>query len=162
MFMFDKDEFFKQESLDWKDASTWFYLPSETEEERTLTNRVIASRSLDEFVAPTDLKGYVGLFCRTFSLSKAFEKFLPDVYVPAGDNRYTYKYGSSTGGVVTFDDRGFKSYHSTDPARGARNAFEVVMAHLYGTDANARKKMLELVKNDRVDLSLKNPVILHF
>lgn len=145
----DKDEFFKAESIDWKDASTWFYLPSETKEEQENTKRATASKARDEFVAPTDLRGWVGTFCRTFSLSAAFNKFLPDMYVPAGENRYTYKYGSTTGGVLTWDDRGFKTYHATDPARGARNAFEVVMYHLYGRDANARKKMIELCKNDK-------------
>lgn len=152
----DKDEFLKQESLDWQDASTWFYLPEETEEERTLTKRATASRAKDEFVAPTELKGYVGAFCRAFSISKAMEKFLPDVYTPAGANRYTYKYGSTTGGVVTFDDRGVKSYHSTDPARWARNAFELVMAHLYGSDAQAKKKMIELAKSDKDVIAEKN------
>lgn len=152
----DKDDFFKAESIDWKDASTWFYLPTECEEEKKLTKRAVASKARDEFVAPTDLRGYVGLFCRTYSLSAALEKFLPDVYVPAGGNRYTYKNGSTTGGVITFGDRGFKSYHSTDPARWATNAFEVVQAHLYGSDANAHKKMIELAKSDKDVIATKN------
>lgn len=152
----DKDEFFKAESLDWQDASTWYYLPTECEEEKKLTKRASASKAMDEFVPPQDLKGWVGIFCRTYPISEAFAKFLPDVYVPAGANRYTYKHGSSTSGVITFGNRGFKSYHATDPARCARNAFEVVQYHLYGMDANARKKMIELCKHDKEVIATKN------
>ena len=157
------ESFLNEKLPNWKDASTWFYLPNEVKETKTFKNRVKASRAMDEFVAPTELSGYVGAFCRAYSISKAFEKFLPDVYIPFADNRYTYRYGSSQGGVQVFDDRAANSYHSTDPAHihKCHNAFQFVQAHLYGElpEKQAKQKMLELAKNDAEVIAEKNRLV---
>lgn len=156
--MLDVDVFLKNELPNWKDARTWFYLPDEIKENEQITNRTIASKAKDEFVAPTDLRGWVGAFCRAIPFSKAVDKYLSNVYVPFSENRYTYKNGSSVGGVLVFDDRAAHTYHATDPAHGCRNAFEFVQAHLYGdlSEKQAKQKMIALAKADADVIAEKN------
>ena len=68
-------------------------------------------------------KGPLGAFCRTYSITEAIAKFLPDVYTPtAKEDRYTYAAGSTAAGLVIYDGDVFAySNHSTDPA-GAGSA----------------------------------------
>lgn len=84
---------------------------------------------------PTAKTGIVGAFCRTYDVPAAIAKFLPGVYVSTGkDDRMTYSRGSSSGGLVIYDDGRFAySNHATDPAGGVLcNAFDLVRLHLYG------------------------------
>ena len=43
--------------------------------------------------------GIVGAFCRVYDIHDAIEHFLPDTYEKYDDNRYTYKGGSTSGGL---------------------------------------------------------------
>ena len=48
------------------------------------------------------------------------ETMLSEVYHPSGDdNRYTFVGGSTTGGLVIYDDKYAYSHHATDPAGGS-------------------------------------------
>jgi predicted P-loop ATPase len=64
------------------------------------------------------------------------ETFLPGVYtkVENAENRYTYAGGSTTGGVIVYDDGlHVYSHHATDPISGQDvNAFDLVRLNLYG------------------------------
>ena len=110
---------------DWKDPSYW---PD--------SSRVKAQRKklADKQGDPTLKPGMVGAFCRTYSVEEAIEAFLPDVYEPAGDGRYSYIPGSTAGGLVVYDGGYFVySHHGTDPVGGLLvNAFDLVRIHRFG------------------------------
>lgn len=94
---------------------------------------------------PTTKDGPVGLFCRTYSIQEAIEKFIPETYNPTTDpQRWSYARGTTTGGLVIYDG-GTLAYsnHSTDPAATGNcvNAFDLVRIHKYGSlddDSDAR------------------------
>lgn len=109
----------------WKDTSTWPVSSRQKE---------IISRRIEKQADPSTKEGVVGSFCRAYSISYAIETFLPHVYsacvIPG---RYTYIQGSSTAGLVTYEDKYAYSHHSTDLACGRLcNAFDLVRIHKFG------------------------------
>lgn len=117
---------------DWRDTCSW---PTSTRASQTLERR--AEKQAD----PLEKPGLIGAFCRTYPISEAIEKFLPEIYRPVeGGERYDFIAGESSSGVVIYDDRFSFSHHSTDPAGGELlNAFDLVRVHLYGDlDAEAK------------------------
>lgn len=107
---------------DWKDPTS---LPT-----------TLRERPLHEMKAkvedPTEKKGIVGTFCRTYTIEDAIQLFLSDVYEPAGPHRY-HLIGSSSGpGVQTFSDKWAYSNHATDPAYHQEcNAFDLIRIHRF-------------------------------
>lgn len=83
---------------------------------------------------PTSKSGIVGAFCKTYDVYRVIYEIIPDVYVPCGDDRFTYSGGSTTGGAVVYGDGQFLySHHATDPAGGKLcNAFDLARLHLFG------------------------------
>lgn len=116
----------------WRDVSQW---PSARRETLRLSSD-IARRKQD----PAEAKGAVGAFCRVYDVPAAIAAFLPDVYVPCGENRYTYTGGTTSGGLVLYDGGKFAySHHATDPACGeACNAYDLVRCHKFGSLDPAR------------------------
>ena len=114
---------------DWRDFST---LPQGAREK---SSRPTAAKA----EVPTEKRGIVGDWCRTYDVEEAIEKFLPDIYGPGdchetGKPRYTYLKGSAANGVVVEDGGLFiYSHHGTDPC-GERlcNSFDMVRLHLFG------------------------------
>ena len=81
---------------DWHDTTEWAYHKDEKGEARSLAK---------EQQDPTLKEGIVGDFCRAYSISEAIEKYLSDVYEPTDKpDRWTYTGGSTSGGMLTFDD----------------------------------------------------------
>lgn len=120
---------------DWRDVSQWPMHPKEAPE-AILNNRRKAPD-------PTAKNGIVGAFCNVYSVKDAIEKFLSDVYEPTNQaDRYTYKNGSTFGGLVVYPDGYAFSNHATDPAHfngHGCNAFDLVRIHLFGQyDAEAK------------------------
>lgn len=109
---------------DWRDASTW---PVSSRESEAM------KRSAKQQADPLTKTGAVGAFCRTYSIRKAIEKFLPDVYEPSAmEGRYDYIPADSSAGVVIIDEKFSYSFHATDPACGQLlNAFDVVRVHKF-------------------------------
>ncbi len=138
---------------DWHDATQWPASERAGQEKQKL-----AERQGDPLTKP----GMVGAFCRAYSIEKAIETFLPDIYEPCDiPNRYTYTKGSTVAGVVVYDDKFSYSHHGTDPAsERLLNAFDMVRVHKFGErdkDAPASsppgklpswKAMLDLCTND--------------
>lgn len=134
---------------DWTDVSLW---PTSGETLREITDR---SKKQED---PTLKKGVIGAFCRTYSISDAIEKFLPEEYVPSIDGRYTYAKGTTASGVVIYDDKFVFSHHGTDPISGKLcNSFDLVRHHKFGyldtdgedgVNAKSFKSMEEFVLND--------------
>lgn len=111
---------------DWSDITLW---PRHPDEDIAKTLREGTKKE-----DPTKAKGLVGVFCRTYDVPAAIEKFLGDVYEEANAGRYTYKHGTSSNGLVLYEDGQFAySNHSTDPAAGRLiNAYDIVRIHLFG------------------------------
>lgn len=111
--------------IDWHDPSEW---PISSRRAEAL-HRLASHQE-----SPLEKNGIVGAFCRVYDIHDAIEHFLPDTYEKYDDNRYTYKGGSTSGGLVLYDNGVFAySHHGTDPASGKLcNAFDLVRIHLYG------------------------------
>lgn len=118
---------------DWHDTSEW---PIST----TATD--VIRKNISKQEDPLDKKGIVGLFCRTYTIQEAIEKFIPDIYIHAFDNRYTYASGSTAAGLIVYDDKFAFSHHGTDPCGGKLcNVFDLIRIHKFGTlDIKARDK----------------------
>lgn len=142
-----------EEYPDWTDTSYW------PESSRMAG---IRKRQADKQGDPLAKKGIVGIFCRTYTITEAIAKFLPDVYTQtAKEDRYTYAAGSTAAGLVVYDSDVFAySNHSTDPAGGQLcNAFDLVRLHKFsdlddgkedksGADLPSFKAMAEMARDD--------------
>lgn len=110
---------------DWRDSSEW-----------PVSSRVsdLIQHSIKKQGDPLEKPGVIGAFCRTYSIAEAIEMYLGDVYDPCDiDGRYTYKEGSTTAGLVIYEDKFAYSHHGTDPTSGRlSNAFDLVRIHKYG------------------------------
>jgi len=139
---------------DWTDVSLW---PTSSRAEN------LVMRSVKKQGNPLEKKGLIGAFCRSYSITAAIDKFLPDIYAPCDTpNRYTYRAGSTVAGLVVYDNDTFAySHHGTDPLSGKlANAFDLVRIHKFGsldedcdakTRADARpsfKAMMNFVNED--------------
>ena len=126
----DPDEWLARYT-DWRDMTEW---PGVLVTDKNLPG----SRQADSYDRP----GFIGAFNRSYSIEAAIEKYLPEVYKPAGSGRWTYTKGSTSGGLIIYDGGKFAySHHSTDPAEGRLvNAFDLVRIHLFsGSDKNAKE-----------------------
>lgn len=110
---------------DWRDPSEW---PVSSRKQDIMQR--LAKKQGD----PTEKKNVVGAFCRVYSIEDAIETFLPEVYIKCGDGRYTFAGGSTSGGLVLYEDGKFAySHHGTDPVSGKLcNAFDLVRLHMFG------------------------------
>ena len=109
---------------DWRDASLW--PTTKPLEERT---RVGLGKQED----PLSKRGIIGAYCRAHSITDVLEGVLADRYTStAQDDRFTFIGGSTTGGLVVYNDKYAFSHHATDPASGKLcNAFDLVRLHLF-------------------------------
>lgn len=111
---------------DWHDASAWPVGKTET---------VARQRMVKKLGDPREKPGAIGMFCRAYTIPEAIAEFLPEAYIPCDmPNRYTYAQGSTTAGMIVYDDGLLcYSHHSTDPISGLDvNAFDLVRLNLYG------------------------------
>lgn len=114
---------------DWQDVSEW---PIGIRENKIILKE--AKKQGD----PHEKPGLIGAFNRAYSISEVIEKYLSDIYElcdaggGSGSERYTYAEGSTSAGVVVYDDKYTFSHHSTDPTSGMLcNAFDLVRLHKY-------------------------------
>lgn len=117
----------------WRNMAEWPQVPGQAARAREA-----AAKQED----PTEKKGLVGAFCRTYSIRRAMEELIPGAYEPTDDpDRFTYTGGSTAGGAILYDDKWLYSHHATDPASGQLvNAWDLVRLHLYGDrDEGARE-----------------------
>jgi putative DNA primase/helicase len=109
----------------WRDSSEW-----------PVSDRFqgIVHRNIKKQGDPTEKAGVIGAFCRTYTVEQAIETFLPDVYTACDvPERYTYREGSTSGGLIVYDDKYTYSHHGTDPtSMKLCNAFDLVRLHKYG------------------------------
>lgn len=109
---------------DWTDSSSW-----------KVSDKVdkIVRQQIKKQEDPTEKEGVVGAFCRTYDVHEAIAKFLSDEYEACDiPNRYTYKKGSTSAGMVVYDGKFAYSHHGTDPTGGKLcNAFDLVRIHKF-------------------------------
>lgn len=119
------DDVLARYTFGWQDVSYW---PQSSREKPKILSDIKKQED------PLTKKGIIGAFCRTYTITEAIAEFLSDIYVPgADDTRYTYAAGSTTGGVVVYDDKFSYSHHGTDPASNILcNAFDLVRIHKFG------------------------------
>lgn len=148
------DEVLNRYTFGWQDISYW----PESSRVRAKLNKAMKKQE-----DPLTKKGIIGAFCRTYTITEAIAKFLPETYIPGKDStRYTYAEGSTTGGVVIYEDKFSFSHHGTDPASNVLcNAFDLVRLQLFGElDSGANEdttvsklpsfsKMKELASGDK-------------
>lgn len=129
------------EYADWRDASQW-----------PVSSRVsnVIRREIKKAEDPTAKAGIVGAFCRSYDIHEAIEALLPDYYEKCDTegNRYSYRHGSTVGGLVAYEGKWAFSHHGTDPASGKLcNAFDLVRIHLFGLkddDSDPRTNITKL------------------
>lgn len=110
--------------VDWRDPGEW---PTSA---RALAARTPRGGQAED---PTTKPGLIGAFCRRFSITAVLEDFLTEEYTPALGGRWTYRHGSSVGGLIIYDNLWAYSHHGTDPAGGRLlNAWDLVRVHRYG------------------------------
>lgn len=119
---------------DWKDISQWPQVPGA---------EALEKRRLAKQENPTEKRGVIGAFCRTYTITQAMERFIPGMYEETDiPGRYTYTGGSTQGGAIVYDgDMFLYSHHATDPCSGQLvNAFDLVRLHKYGDQDNEAKE----------------------
>lgn len=146
---------------DWRDSSSW---PVSAKIDKLL------QRSIAKQGDPLEKPGVIGAFCRTYSIQEAIETLLTDVYEPCGiEGRYTYLEGSTSGGLVVYDDKYAYSHHGTDPTSGKLcNAFDLVRIHRYGlrdedvregTPVNKMPSYLAMIDYATSDASVRKMIV---
>lgn len=118
----------------WQDTLEW---PTSSREESKTKH--LADKQGD----PEEKSGIVGAFCRAYTIEDAIATFIPDQYEYHSENRYTYHEGSTSGGLVLYENGKFAySHHNTDPVSGQLvNSFDLVRIHLFGAqDEDADEK----------------------
>lgn len=109
---------------DWRDVSQW---PVSERAEK------VRLRGRKKMQPIAEKRGVVGAFCRAWPIEEAIARFVPD-YAPSGTvpGRYTYVKGTTSNGVVIYEDSYSFSHHDTDPAGGVEcNAFDLVRLHRF-------------------------------
>ena len=137
----------------WHDVSTW-YTSSRVDK--------VIQKSKKKQENPREKGGIIGAFCRCYDVPSVIDNFLSDIYEPCANGRYTYKAGSTSAGVVIYENGDFAySNHATDVASGQLcNAFDLVRLHkFHHLDEDAQpntpvskmpsySKMCEFAQND--------------
>ncbi len=110
---------------DWTDASFW---------PESSRGHAVRARSAKKQGDPLEKPGIIGAFNRSFTIKEAIAEFLPDVYTESRHpDRYTYLEGSTSGGLVIYEDKFAYSHHGTDPVGDVLvNAFDLVRIHKFG------------------------------
>jgi predicted P-loop ATPase len=110
---------------DWHDSSQWPVSSRQTS---------IVKHNISKQADPLEKEGLIGVFCRTYTIGAAIDKYLSDVYNPSLiEGRYDYVPADSTAGVLIYDDKFAFSHHATDPACSKLcNAFDLVRLHKFG------------------------------
>lgn len=111
--------------VDWTDSTLWPTSAKQLDQVREATKKQ---------EDPENKKGLIGAFCRSYNIPEAIKKFLPDIYKgPDANGRYTYANGSTSAGLIVYEDKFAFSHHGTDPSGGKLcNSFDLVRIHLFG------------------------------
>lgn len=137
------DEILNSYTFGWDNPEYWPRSKSEVSKRMKKTG--------DKVQDPTTKTGYIGAFCRAYTIHEAIETFLSDVYEPGSkEDRYKYTKSDSADGLEVFDD-GLTaySYQESDKVsgKGSVNSFDLVRLHLFG-DLDSDEDLLNLESKD--------------
>lgn len=146
---------------DWKDASQWPVSAKAIE---------AVKRGINKQGNPLEKPGIVGAFNTAFTIEEAIEKYLDGVYEKSDiPNRYTYLQGSTSAGLIIYDDVFAYSHHGTDPiSEKLCNAFDLVRIHLFGdqdtetddhTPINKRPSFLQMRELALEDKKVRKAIV---
>lgn len=109
----------------WKDSSEWPI----SERYNNIIHAAIKKQG-----DPLEKPGIIGAFCRTYGIEEVIDTYLSDEYKACDvPGRYTYLHGSTSAGLVIYEDKYAYSHHGTDPTSGKLcNAFDLVRLHKFG------------------------------
>lgn len=112
--------------LDWKDMSEW-----PVSEKETLVIRSDINKYKKD---PRTGDHLFNAFCKVYTITSGIQKYIPDVYTPTGETRWTFRDGSTANGMRTYNNDLFAySEHATDPAGGRLlNIYDLIRLHLFG------------------------------
>lgn len=126
----------------WQDPTTW---PVSSR-----VKDVVKRDGSGKVEDPEDKGGIVGAFCRAYTMDEAIAEFLTEVYEPCeelGHDRYSLVGGSTSGGLVVYDNKLAYSHHATDVAGGKLlNAFDLVRLHKFADLDEKAKPDTEITK----------------
>lgn len=129
---------------DWRDITEWPISSRENKRVKTNNNKLLQD--------PSVKTGLIGVFCRTYNIHEAISKYLSSEYKECAiPNRYTYVGGTTSAGLVVYDDKFAYSHHSTDPTSGIScNAYDLVRMHKFKdlADKESNEAMRELIRAD--------------
>ena len=133
--------FLNQNYHNWRDQTEWDRFPNEEEN---------IQRDVSVQQDPLTKEGIIGKFCEAYTIQEAIATFLPSIYEPVTEDRYTYLKGSTAGGAVIYEDKFLYSHHATDPANTGHvcNAFDLVRIHKYGDTKQSVKEMTSFAAQD--------------
>lgn len=137
------DEILNSYTFGWDNPEYWPRSKSEVSKRMKKTG--------DKVQDPTTKTGYIGAFCRAYTIHEAIETFLSDVYEPGSkEDRYKYTKSDSADGLEVFDE-GLTaySYQESDKVsgKGSVNSFDLVRLHLFG-DLDSDEDLLNLESKD--------------
>ncbi len=133
--------FLSQNYHNWHDQTEWDRFPNEEEN---------IQRDVSVQQDPLTKEGIIGKFCEAYTIQEAIATFLPSIYEPVTEDRYTYLKGSTAGGAVVYEDKFLYSHHATDPANTGHvcNAFDLVRIHKFGDTKQSVKEMTSFAAQD--------------
>lgn len=153
----DGKKILNEKYKNWRDTSEW---PLSAEQKKK-GNVPFFKTGKGDVKDPREKPGIIGTFCRAYTIEAVIEKFIPDVYEPCGQDRYTYTQADTAAGLVVFDHIFCYSHHATDPINGKMvNAFDLMRIHKFGNldslvpngtkvqDLPSYKAALTFAKND--------------
>lgn len=111
----------------YKDESSWPF-SSRTKK------KVINSNTNAPKENPRLKEGIIGAFCRVYNVFDVIEKYLSNIYKKGdSDYRYTYINGSSSNGLIIYENGDFAySHHSTDVCLDKLcNSFDLLRLHKF-------------------------------
>lgn len=111
--------------IDWTDSSQWPVSAKAIE---------AVKRGAKKQGDPLEKPGLIGAFCRSYGIVESIEKYLQETYETTDlEDRFTYVGGSTSAGLVVYENKFAYSHHGTDPvSEKLCNAFDLVRIHLYG------------------------------
>jgi len=153
----DGKQVLADEYTDWRDTTEWPLSDVQKSRGEIPYFKTGAGKAKD----PREKPGIIGAWCKAYTIEEAIEKFLPDVYEPCGQDRYSYIPAETAAGLVVFDHLFAFSHHATDPVCGkSYNAFDLVRVHKFKEldalavagckvqDLPSYKAMLDFAKKD--------------
>lgn len=99
-----------------------------------------------------ELPATVGAVARAYSIAELVAEYLPEVYTPAGRDRFAYSGGDGSPGLHEYAPGYVKSHQTSDPASGdARTGFDLVRLHRFrhlDVDAIPGTRVADLPSHD--------------